>query len=1150
MARNQRLNRLTHALAKLGERFRTCGRIGTVLQVWLVLGPAVALLGGQPGPVVQLDSVLTNVLQLRQAVWADQRASYSVCLDATVLWASQARNQLFLHDDSGDAQVDIDMRGRPSGLTGQRVHLEGRCMAGQGELREVLVNNDGVHGTWERSGSTYLAAGLHPIRVEWFNARAGSKLTVEYQGPGLPRQKIPGRVLFRPAPTSGKRLPGLDYHCYEGDWERLPDFQHLQPVKSGAAPDFDLKVRTRAAQVGLQFSGLLEVPRAGLYTFWTQSDDGSRLYVGDFSLRLQKLAPAPLPVSHRIAPGQMLQPGQEDQWSEAEGRVTFVCHETGELQLELSSAPGQLWVEVAEPAESLAQLLLNSWIRVAGVCRATYGMDGQRVAGRLLASGWHQFQTVEVAPGLWNETPLVPIGQLGSTNNSESWKPLAHIRGQVSSSEPFIVADETGQLLVETPQPLPQSASGPVEVLGHWRRAGTNTVMRGVYRLASRAETEATNALPVLLTAEQVQRLDRKEAARGYPVKLRGVVIGVGPSGGIALQDSTRAVHILGGYPTKGPRPQVGEFWEVEGTTTAGFAPQVRRKRITYLGLGSLPQPLNPSWDKLCNGSLEMQYVELQGIITAIERDSVVFLTRSGKITIRFPGISLEALVRYQNALVRVRGCISPMYEPQTQQTRVGQIRLLSACFEMAKAAPADPFAAPLKHAGDLLLYDPEAGAMQRLRLTGQVLHQRNGEWYMVDQGAGVRFIPRTDPALEVGDLADVAGFVDLSGPAPVLREAVARRTGHAELPLPQPLSATNLFNSRDDATLVRLVARLESASGNRREQTLTLQAGTREFMARLSTQSGPLPRLAPGSLLQLTGVYAGQGGNRALGREIDSFELLLNSPANIQVLKRPSWWTVPHTLAVVGTMVCAMLGALMWIVLLRRQVEERSLQLTTEVRRHEQSERQRALDADRARIARDLHDELGASLTEIGLLAQAGSGASPTLEKAGQRFRAIRDKAAETVKSLDVIVWLINPRKDTLFSLANYVASYAEEYLSASSIACHLKIPIDLPPLPLTAELRQNLFLTIKEALTNVVRHARAHQVEIQMTLDGEQLKVTVADDGRGFDTSVPVAGNGLVNFGDRLTRLGGHCDIVSRPGHGTTVSLCVPLGEQINSL
>src|SRR4029077_6287943 len=108
----------------------------------------------------------------------------------------------------------------------------------------------------------FLSAGRHPLRVDWFNSGGGFALDLEYEGPGLPRQKLAAASLSRkpaaPVERSGNFVPGLDYRCYEGFWERLPDFRQLAPVKNGVVPQIDLSVRSRDQGVGLEFTGFLQ----------------------------------------------------------------------------------------------------------------------------------------------------------------------------------------------------------------------------------------------------------------------------------------------------------------------------------------------------------------------------------------------------------------------------------------------------------------------------------------------------------------------------------------------------------------------------------------------------------------------------------------------------------------------------------------------------------------------------------------------------------------------------------------------------------------------------------------------------------------------------------------------------------------------------
>jgi len=221
--------------------------------------------------------------------------------------------------------------------------------------------------------------------------------------------------------------------------------------------------------------------------------------------------------------------------------------------------------------------------------------------------------------------------------------------------------------------------------------------------------------------------------------------------------------------------------------------------------------------------------------------------------------------------------------------------------------------------------------------------------------------------------------------------------------------------------------------------------------------------------------------------------------------------------------------------------------------RRMEKLERERAMERERSRIAQDIHDDLGASLTRIAMLTQSARGEAQLPESVANNLNRIFATARELTRAMDEIVWAVNPRHDTLDSLANYLIRYAQDYLSAAEIRCRLDVPLQLPSLPVSAEIRHNLFLAFKESLHNVVRHAVAAEVRVELTLNGQNLAVCVADSGRGFGKGTTgsgkatngriAGGNGLGNMRRRLAEIGGTCEIQSKPEHGTTVTFTVPL-------
>ena len=219
--------------------------------------------------------------------------------------------------------------------------------------------------------------------------------------------------------------------------------------------------------------------------------------------------------------------------------------------------------------------------------------------------------------------------------------------------------------------------------------------------------------------------------------------------------------------------------------------------------------------------------------------------------------------------------------------------------------------------------------------------------------------------------------------------------------------------------------------------------------------------------------------------------------------------------------------------------------------RRLEKLEREQAVERERSRIAKDIHDDLGASLTRITMLSQLARGEMLLPEPVAKNLDRIFGTARELTRAMDEIVWAVNPRHDTLNSLANYLSRFAHDYLSAAEIRCRLDVPLQLPALPVRADVRHNLFLAFKESLNNVVKHAAATEVRVELKLEPSRLALLVADNGRGFTADAKgvaspdriQSGSGLLNTKRRLADIGGLCEVQSEPSGGTSVRFFVPL-------
>ena len=213
--------------------------------------------------------------------------------------------------------------------------------------------------------------------------------------------------------------------------------------------------------------------------------------------------------------------------------------------------------------------------------------------------------------------------------------------------------------------------------------------------------------------------------------------------------------------------------------------------------------------------------------------------------------------------------------------------------------------------------------------------------------------------------------------------------------------------------------------------------------------------------------------------------------------------------------------------------------------------ERARALERERARIAQDLHDDLGADLAEVVLLGELAQQEKLPAEETKTRVAEMTGKAREVMAAMDEIVWTVNPRNDSLPSLASYIAGHARKFFQPTPIHCRLDIMPELPSLALTSLVRHNLFLAVKEVLHNAASHSGAREVWLRMRWAAGEFTLEVQDDGRGFDAGrLAEKGDGLENIHQRLSAVGGSADIVSRPGEGTTVRLSLPVAGKDGNL
>lgn len=211
--------------------------------------------------------------------------------------------------------------------------------------------------------------------------------------------------------------------------------------------------------------------------------------------------------------------------------------------------------------------------------------------------------------------------------------------------------------------------------------------------------------------------------------------------------------------------------------------------------------------------------------------------------------------------------------------------------------------------------------------------------------------------------------------------------------------------------------------------------------------------------------------------------------------------------------------------------------------------EKQQALERERVRISQDMHDEVGASLTEIAILSELARKDLRGGKEAESRLQKISERAREVIDNIGEIIWAINPEHDRLDDVSAYMRQYAGRYLMAAGLKYRCEFPEALPEIHLSAEARRNLFLVFKEALHNIVKHASAGEVLLRLSCTAQRLELFITDNGKGFAReNVSHFGSGLLNMKKRIEAIGGNFALQSRPEGGTQISVTVELAMPVS--
>lgn len=664
-----------------------------------------------------------------------------------------------------------------------------------------------------------------------------------------------------------------------------------------------------------------------------------------------------------------------------------------------------------------------------------------------------------------------------------------------------------------------------------------------------------TNAL---LTAAAVRGLSVELAEQRVPVRLRGVVTFFDELlYSRFIQDDTAGIYLRESSNT--PLLVPGQVVEVEGTTGPGeYAPIVVPERVQVIGEAPLPRAKPANYHQLASGTEDSQFVEIAGIVRSVHRDEtsqhhlIEIATGGGRLSVYAKELPVKRTTELLDSTVRVRGVCSTLFNHQRQ---LFAIRLMVPRPEdllIEVPAPADPFAMAARPIGSLLQFAPQESFGHRVKIAGTVIYTDPGRVFFLQEGEqGVQVQTREQGPLHVGDRVEALGFVSQGEYTPILQDAIYRRISAGPPPPPTSLTPDEALKGKHDCRLIRVAGRVLDRALHGLERYLILQDGQLIFHAYLNQTNSQdaFAAMPNGSRVAVTGVCQIEPGEWWAGEawRAKSFRVQLRRADDLVLLQAPPWWTLRRVLWFAGGLGFMTLAAFTWVVVLRRQVVERTRQLETQIHGRQRAERQRLIEQERTRVAQDLHDELGATITEVTMLGSLAQTPSLPAESKERYLDQLTNVSRSLVATLDEIVWAVNPKYDSVASLASYYSLFAQRFLNLAGIACRLQVAESFPATPLDSRLRHGVFLAFREALNNAVRHSGASEVRISMEVIAQELRISVADNGRGFAAVEGLPGrDGLASMRQRMQKLGGRCDIRSVPGEGTTVEVRLPLGEQ----
>ena len=723
-------------------------------------------------------------------------------------------------------------------------------------------------------------------------------------------------------------------------WE--PSKHRLGLLDTTGFQEFDLGTFSGAVQVGtrVRLTGQLEL--------------GSQLPAVS-GAKLENIGSLAGPEQFEV--GHALTNGTDFFIGQTEATVSSISEDSfGRLTLGLKCTKGEgrmqakLWDRAAR-----LEFFDGCRVRVSGIVQQSIDEAGHSAAGAIWVPDASHLSFVDLAEKDWSAWRLYSPRTLARTNGLVIPGEPVRASGRVEKLNPdfAVLGDGTNQVRVYTSHTNALAMGERIEALGVFTRENDLPALRGASVRTARLRTpdagvDSTNEVstPITDIKSIYHRLDA-QPGQTFPVTVRGVITYIDLEfDSFYIQDDSAGITVVNQLDA-GLAPLVreeGTFVEVRGNVDPDLQAVVPDGFVAQLGKGRMPTPRQHSWDYLVTGRDDAQWVQIEGMVAACTDTGLNLIMAGGRLPVVINDFDLRKTDRLLGSVVRINGVCQPLRDNRNHRIGLQLLVPYMECVEVLRPAPEDPFEQPTRKISEL---DDQRTrgtnqTVQLVKTVGLVTYREPRLLFLQDGDEGLRVLLRNETAAKVGDRVEVVGLVEPDGFSPKLTQAVARRVGSGPLAKAEPLDLSSPNVTDHDALRVQVDGTLVGQTAGKFIQLLELTSpgGEKTFSASVPVLANELPAFAIGSRLKLTGVFKSEIEMMSdFGQMPTAFRFYVDSPQSITVITQPSWWTARHTLWVAAALSTILLLALTWASSLRRQVQQRTVELHQEIAGHKQTE-------------------------------------------------------------------------------------------------------------------------------------------------------------------------------------------------------------------